>query len=185
MKEQRVESRGQRAEGRERRAKSVEHRVQSDKRGVYKLLALSFFLLALSVWPLAGTCFAEDRLFVINAKKFSYTPHIIKVNKGDKVSIRLISEDVHHGLFIDAYNIKTSAYPGTEGFLTFVADKTGRFSFRCSVTCGAFHPYMIGYLVVGPNSRFIFYLLVTLLLAMSNLFLIFRKNKETENVQEG
>ena len=35
-----------------------------------------------------------------------------------------------------------------------MADKSGRFSFRCSETCGEFHPYMIGFLEVTPNSRF-------------------------------
>jgi heme/copper-type cytochrome/quinol oxidase subunit 2 len=35
--------------------------------------------------------------------------------------------------------------------LTFVADKEGSFRLRCSVTCGAFHPFMTGKLEVGQN----------------------------------
>src|SRR3990167_4435631 len=87
----------------------------------------------------------EEKFFEIKAKKFSFTPNIIRINKGDSVRIRLISEDVHHGLFLDGYGVNTTAYPGQEGAIKFVADKTGRFSFRCSHTCGEFHPYMIGY----------------------------------------
>jgi heme/copper-type cytochrome/quinol oxidase subunit 2 len=35
--------------------------------------------------------------------------------------------------------------------LTFVADRPGAFRFRCSVTCGPLHPFMIGRLIVGAN----------------------------------
>lgn len=122
------------------------------------------------------SAFAEERFFEIKAKKFSYTPNIIKVNRGDVVRIRLISEDVHHGLYLDGYGINTSARPGQDGSLKFVADKTGRFSFRCSVTCGEFHPYMIGYLKVEPNSRFLTYLFLALALGLVNFaFITFRR----------
>ena len=119
---------------------------------------------------------AEDRFFEIRAKKFSYTPNIIKVNKGDVVKIRLISEDVYHGLFLDGYGINTLAYPGQEGAVKFVADKTGRFSFRCSHTCGEFHPYMIGYLYVSPNRLFPLGASGILVFAALSLALSFRKS---------
>ena len=125
---------------------------------------------------LTSSAFAEERLLEIRAKKFSYTPNIIKINKGDVVKIRLISEDVHHGFYLDGYGVRTSAYPGQDGNVKFVADKTGRFSFRCSVTCGEFHPYMIGYLVVGPNSRFLVYVFLTITLGVvSFAFVAFRR----------
>ncbi|MFN3966575.1 MAG: cupredoxin domain-containing protein [Endomicrobiia bacterium] len=119
--------------------------------------------------------FAEEKVFEIRAKKFSYTPNIIKVNKGDTVRIRLISEDVHHGFYLDGYEIKTSAHPGQDGHLTFVANKTGRFSFRCSITCGEFHPYMVGYLVVQPNWRFIISIILVIIFAFIHLYLLMRK----------
>lgn len=119
--------------------------------------------------------YAEERFFEIRAHKFSYSPHIIRVKKGDRVRIRLISEDVTHGLFIDGYGIETKAKPGKDGSLTFTADKRGRFSFRCSVTCGEFHPYMIGYLIVEPNLRYHYFLILTGLIALFSLIWIFRK----------
>ena len=135
-----------------------------------------FWLLVTGYWLLSSSCFAqEEKFFEIKAKKFSYIPNIIKVNKGDRVKIRLISEDVQHGLFIDGYAKKTSAYPGQEGSLTFVAQKSGRFTFRCSVTCGEFHPYMVGYLVVGPNSRFRGYTILTLILGTGSILLVFKR----------
>ncbi|MFQ6113972.1 MAG: 4Fe-4S binding protein, partial [bacterium] len=44
--------------------------------------------------------------------------------------------------------------PGETRTVNFKADKSGRFTFRCSVTCGEFHPYMVGYLKVLPNTKF-------------------------------
>ena len=140
-----------------------------------KKIILSAIVCSLS---LAGSVIAEERLIEVKARKFSYTPNIIRVNKGDTVRIRLISEDVHHGMFIDGYGIKTSAHPGQDGSLKFVADKKGRFTFRCSVTCGEFHPYMTGYLVVEPNSRFFIYTLVTLGIGLGSMVLIFLKRED-------
>jgi cytochrome c oxidase subunit 2 len=134
------------------------------------------FLVIFFIFLFGSISLAEEKFFEIKAKKFVYTPNIIKVNKGDQVKIRLISEDVHHGLFLDGYGIKTSAHPGQEGSLDFVANKSGRFSFRCSVTCGEFHPYMIGYLIVEPNIRLYFYILLTLILGVGSFFITLRRN---------
>lgn len=131
----------------------------------------------------AAHCQAEERFFELKAKKFSYTPHIIRVNKGDVVRLRLLSEDVRHGFFLDGYGKRMTAYPGQEGSVKFTADKAGRFIFRCSVTCGEFHPYMVGYLIVEPNSRFLFFVGLTILIALiSFLFLSLKQEKEIENV---
>jgi cytochrome c oxidase subunit 2 len=132
-----------------------------------KLKKIYLFFLSLLVFT--ASAFAEERLLEIRARKFSYTPNIIRVNKGDLVKVRLVSEDVTHGFFLDGYGFNISAHPGQEGHLEFVADRTGRFSFRCSVTCGEFHPYMVGYLIVGPNSRFGFYTLLTVVLGLGSL----------------
>lgn len=142
-----------------------------------------FVILIFAFCILNSNCYAQsEKFFEIRAKKFSYTPNIIKVNKGDLVKIRLISEDVTHGLFIDGYGQNTKAHPGEEGYLEFIADKPGRYSFRCSVTCGEFHPYMIGYLVVEPNLRFLFYLLMVVSIGLAVfLFINFKKKKEIQS----
>lgn len=119
--------------------------------------------------------FAEEQFFEITAKKFSYTPETIRVKKGDSVTIRLMSEDVTHGLYLDGYGLETRAHPGQDGSISFVADKTGRFAFRCSVTCGEFHPYMVGFLVVDPNSRLYGFATVILVLGFGSLSALYIK----------
>ncbi len=92
-----------------------------------------------------------QRTFRIEASRFQYSPAVIQVNPGDRVTIEVVAEDVVHGFSIDGYNLNVTADPGQTARLTFVADKTGTFRFRCSVTCGNLHPFMVGKFQVGPN----------------------------------
>lgn len=94
----------------------------------------------------------QERTFVIDARQYAYSPSELKVNAGDTVTIQLVSTDVVHGLYVDDYNISVEADPGQSATLTFIADKSGSFRFRCNLTCGAMHPFMIGKLTVGTNN---------------------------------
>lgn len=93
-----------------------------------------------------------ERTFRIQASQFAYSPPVLAVNPGDRVTIELVATDVVHGLAIDGYDLETTAEPGRSVRLTFVANREGSFRFRCSVTCGNMHPFMIGKLQVGQNS---------------------------------
>jgi heme/copper-type cytochrome/quinol oxidase subunit 2 len=95
-----------------------------------------------------------ERTFHIEASRFEYNPAVLTVNPGDRVTIELSATDVAHGLSIDGYNLATTADPGQTARLTFVADRQGSFRFRCTVTCGNLHPFMIGKLEVGQNRLF-------------------------------
>ncbi len=85
---------------------------------------------------------------------FAFEPGRLRVNQGDRVTVILHSTDVVHGLYIDGYGIDITAEPGRPAQASFVADKLGKFRYRCSVSCGAMHPFMIGELIVGPNIPF-------------------------------
>lgn len=92
-----------------------------------------------------------ERYVRVEAGNFAYNPGTLSVNPGDRVTLELVATDVAHGLHLDGYDLDLSADPGQTARLTFVADRAGTFRFRCSVTCGALHPFMIGKLNVGTN----------------------------------
>ena len=94
----------------------------------------------------------QARTFRIDAGQFAYSPSELQVNPGDIVTIQLVSTDVVHGLYLDGYDISVEADPGQTKMLTFTANKPGPFRFRCNITCGAMHPFMIGKLTVGTNN---------------------------------
>jgi heme/copper-type cytochrome/quinol oxidase subunit 2 len=93
----------------------------------------------------------KERTFRIDARQYAYSPSELHVNPGDMVTFELVSTDVVHGLYVDGYGVSLEADPGQTATLTFVADRPGSFRFRCNITCGAMHPFMIGKLTVGAN----------------------------------
>lgn len=135
----------------------------------------------------------NEKVFVITARQFMYEPNIITVNKGDNVLIKLLAEDVSHGLFIDGYEQFVKRYldrdgnvvaekdtdqhikPGEMGILRFAANKTGRFSMRCASTCSAYHPYMIGYLLVKPNYRYCAAIALSIILGVFSILFFFKE----------
>ena len=110
----------------------------------------------------------------IYARKYAFEPPTIKINRGDTVSINLITRDVTHGFYLEGHDIDAKVRPQhapeystlllrhpskDEEFkevdrIVFTANKTGKFRYRCSVTCGYMHPFMQGELVVSPNYPF-------------------------------
>jgi heme/copper-type cytochrome/quinol oxidase subunit 2 len=119
------------------------------------LLLLLFVMagLAVAFAPLPVPSIApQERTFQIDARQFAYSPSELRVNPGDTVTIQLVSTDVVHGLYVDGYDVSIEADPGQTTTLSFVANKPGSFRFRCNVTCGAMHPFMIGKLNVGSNN---------------------------------
>ena len=112
--------------------------------------AMAGLVVVFAPLPVRSTA-PQERMFQIDARQFAYFPSELKVNAGDTVTFELVSNDVVHGLYVDGYGVSVEADPGQTQTLTFVADKPGSFRFRCNVTCGAMHPFMIGKLKVGTN----------------------------------
>ncbi len=114
---------------------------------------LSLFLVILVPFPPRQDTPGEH-FIRIEASTFAYSPSVVRVNPGDLVTIELLSTDVVHGLYLDDYALQIVSDPGQKATISFVADRSGVFRFRCVVPCGTLHPFMIGKLRVGQNTLF-------------------------------
>jgi heme/copper-type cytochrome/quinol oxidase subunit 2 len=137
------------------------------------LLGLAMIALALAPAP-APLSAPRERFFQVKASRFEYSPAVLHVNPGDQVTIELASEDVVHSIYIDDYGLEVQADPGQAARLSFVANQAGVFRLRCSVTCGALHPFMTGQLKVGVNWLFWKALGEALLAALAGFWMAFK-----------
>jgi heme/copper-type cytochrome/quinol oxidase subunit 2 len=113
----------------------------------------------------------QERRIKMTARQYAYDPPVLKVNLGDTIRLRITSLDVTHGWLLEAFDLNASIIPDSPYLevsrpsrpdqppvkseeIVFVADKTGKFRFRCSRTCGTMHPFMQGELIVAPNRLF-------------------------------
>lgn len=122
------------------------------KPSFYRVLFLVMLSGVILLAPLPGEAAPpKTHEFKLEAGQFGYSPAVIKVNPGDRVTIELQSTDVVHGLVIDGYPFELQAEPGQPDRFTFTAGDPGVYRMRCSVTCGNMHPFMVGKLQVGRN----------------------------------
>ena len=137
-----------------------------------------------------GRAAPHERSFTITAHKYAYDPPILRVNRGDQLRIRLVAKDVTHGFYLEGYNLDAKVRPENPTFwarrpsehedykeveeINFVANRTGKFRYRCSITCGYMHPFMQGELIVSPNYLYSTSVGLALALAVA-LPLIFRR----------
>jgi plastocyanin len=112
----------------------------------------------------------QERVITITARKYGYEPAVLKVNRGDRLRIRLVAKDVTHGFYLEGYDVDAKARPENPTFwlrkpskgpeyqeveeISLVANRAGKFHYRCSITCGYMHPFMQGELIVRPNYLF-------------------------------
>lgn len=148
-----------------------------------KLLTLSpFLILALLVWfvPLPVSTTPVTHNITMTADQFSFDPPVLRVNQGDRVRLTLHAADVVHGFYLDSYGLDTRVEPGISEQIEFVADQPGKFRYRCSVSCGGLHPFMIGELVVSPNWPFARAVGLTLVAVAGVLFYLWRFPPQSE-----
>lgn len=135
-----------------------------------------------------------DRVITVEAQKYGYSPSVIHVNKGDRITLRFKAKDVTHGFFLEGYDLDGKARPEMPSFwvrrpstgedfhpvdeVTFVADREGKFRFRCSTTCGYMHPFMQGELIVQPNRLFPVSILLSLATTVLSLLWFARPERQ-------
>ncbi|MFQ6043757.1 MAG: hypothetical protein ACE5PV_23125 [Candidatus Poribacteria bacterium] len=113
----------------------------------------------------------RERVIDITARRYAYDPPVIRVNKGDEITLRMRTEDVPHGFYLEGYDVDAIMRPQRvlyqkfrwedeegehEEFIrvdevSFTADKVGKFRYRCSQPCGSMHPFMLGEFIVEKN----------------------------------
>jgi cytochrome c oxidase subunit 2 len=118
---------------------------------VLPLVALGVVVLFL---PATTPTTTTTRQLTLTAQQFEFIPGRLEVNAGETVVIMLAASGVTHGFYLDGYGLEQRIQPGISQEIRFVADQPGKFRYRCSVSCGALHPFMIGELVVNANLPF-------------------------------
>jgi heme/copper-type cytochrome/quinol oxidase subunit 2 len=86
----------------------------------------------------------------LSAENLAPEHPVIRVKKGEKVVFKLTSSDVIHGFSLKDFEVyvEEGIYPGKVMLVSFIADKTGTFTFTCNAICGKNHEKMQGTLVV-------------------------------------
>ncbi len=125
----------------------------------------------------------------LEAKKYGYSPSRIIVNQGDTILFKPSSLDTTHGFLLDGYPLEFIMRKGATFLkytwqddngrlqsdwdrvpdIEFTADKAGKFTFRCTQTCGNLHPFMTGELIVRPNNLYYLFVSLTIWLVFSLL----------------
>lgn len=100
-----------------------------------------------SVGDYASTS-GEYPVIKIVAKKFDYTPNVIKLKKGVPVVLEFTTLDVFMGFKVPDLGVRTDIIPGKVLRVRLVPDKVGTFPVVCDVFCGSGHEDMTGTIIV-------------------------------------
>ncbi|MFQ5857991.1 MAG: cupredoxin domain-containing protein [Anaerolineae bacterium] len=144
--------------------------------------AFLVLIILLSLVPLSSRAASPARREInLEASRFDWQPEVIHVNRGDQLVFNITSTDVVHGFYLDGYEVNETILPGETRTVTITADKAGKFRFRCSYTCGNIHPFMIGELVVEPNTPYTGAVVLTLLTAAGTVGYVWTRKGKMEN----
>lgn len=86
-----------------------------------------FGALAIATATLAAP--KPPRVVKIVAKRFTYTPSVVKLKKGEPVVFELTTADIPMGMNIPDFNVRSDIIPGRTTKLAFTPDKAGTFTF--------------------------------------------------------
>src|SRR5688500_13822908 len=73
------------------------------------------------------------REITIRARKFSYSPARVEVQRDDLVKVTLEAVDIPHSLTTEAYRIAKRASPGQSVTFEFRADQPGSLPYYCNL----------------------------------------------------
>ena len=88
------------------------------------------------------------RTIKMTAELWKFTPSVVRVKQGEKVTLEITGISGTHGLSVPELGINETIIQGNTVTVTIPTDKTGTFDFRCSVQCGSGHNDMTGQIIV-------------------------------------
>lgn len=100
--------------------------------------------------PRAGVHGERHKIICVEATRFKFSPPTITLKTGERVTLRLVSKDVKHGLRIPELGLDIAAPAGGAADVAIVPVKTGVFLGSCSVFCGTGHHSMALTVEVRP-----------------------------------
>lgn len=78
----------------------------------------------------------------------------LHVPVGQRVKLKMISQDVIHSFFIPAFRIKQDVLPGRYTYMWFEPTEPGEYHLFCAEYCGAEHSRMVGKVVVMEPAEY-------------------------------
>ena len=113
-----------------------------------RLKRLSWFLVLLFCVPALPSQLFASNTFEITCQKSVYRPDVIRVKKGEPLTLIVTATDVTHGFAIDEFEIAAEVTPGRPARIEFTPNRAGEFYFYCVVRCSKKHKQMRGKLIV-------------------------------------
>ena len=100
---------------------------------------------SLALACISATCLAQSssHRIEIHAKRFSFVPAEITLEKGETVTLALTSDDVPHSLLIEGLHVNAPITRGHVTEVTVTPEETGDFKGRCGHFCGSGHGSML------------------------------------------
>ncbi len=143
--------------------------------------ALLAFFIVLTVLLAVATVIAvrsneeTPRVIELTARQFAFEPEVIHIKVGEKIILRVHSEDVTHGIYIDGQDINEVINPGEIVDIgPFSFDQPGKYKIRCAVTCGPLHPFMVADIIVEPNYTLYVFISIAIVASIGTLFYLER-----------
>ena len=96
----------------------------------------------------AASSTAAARVITVAVTDWSFSPNVIRVKKGENVTVQLQGGTGTHSFAVPELGINQRIAAGETASVTIPTDKTGTFAGRCMVPCGEGHPNMTFQIVV-------------------------------------
>lgn len=90
----------------------------------------------------------QSRVVHVTSENWKFTPNVIRVKKGENVTLSLQGVSGLHGFAVHDIGINVPVAQGKTVSIKLPTDKAGSFGLRCSIPCGQGHLDMRGTIVI-------------------------------------